>query len=71
MREKFFFKPGKHRFKSVIFQIETIKVISIFTSSFSPFVKSAGFLLEFLLSSETGIYSKVLFINLLEEAKLG
>ena len=34
----FFLTPGKHRFKSVIFQIETIKVISIFTSSFSPFV---------------------------------
>ena len=34
----FFLTPGKHRFKSVIFQIETIKVISIFTTYFSPFV---------------------------------
>ena len=30
--------PGKHRFKSVILQIENLKVINIFTSSFSPFV---------------------------------
>ena len=35
---KVLFIPGKHRFKSVIFQIETLKFISIFISSFSPFV---------------------------------
>ena len=70
----FFLTLGKHRFKSVIFQRETTKVISIFPSSFSlllKFVKSSGFLLEFVHISETGIYPKVLFINLLEEAKLG
>ena len=30
--------PGKHRFKLIIFQIETIKVKSIFASFFSPSV---------------------------------
>ena len=70
----FFLTPGKHRFKSIIFQIEIIKVISIFTSSFSlllTFVKSWGFLLESLPSSETDIYLKVLVINLIEKVKLG
>ena len=62
--------PGKYKFKSVIFQTETLKVISIFTSSFSlllTFVKSSGFPLDSLPSSETGIYPKFFFINLLEE----
>ena len=62
--------PGKYKFKSVIFQIENLKVISIFTSSFSlllTFVKSSGFPLESLPNSEIGIYPKVLSINHLEE----
>ena len=73
LRGRCVFTPGKHRFKSVIFHIETLKVISIFTSSFSlllTFVKSSGFSLESLPSSETGIYPKVLFINLEEEVFL-
>ena len=70
----FFLTPGKHRFKSVIFQIETIKVKSIFTRSFSPFINLCEviqFLLESLPTSETDIYPKVLFRNLFEEAKHG
>ena len=61
---KVLFIPGKHRFKSVIFQIETLKFISIHSVLLLTFVKSSGFSLESLPSSETDIYSKVLFINL-------
>ena len=50
MRERFSLLLENIRFKSIIFQIETIKVISIFAGSFSPlltFVKSSGFPLEY------------------------
>ena len=73
MRGRFFLVPENTRFKPIIFQIETIKVINIFAGSFSPLltsVKSSGFSLESLPSSETGIYPKVLFINLEEEVFL-
>ena len=38
MRGRFSLLPENIRFKPVIFQTETIKVISIFAGSFSPFV---------------------------------
>ena len=72
MRGRFFFLIlGKHRFKSVISQIETIKVISIFTSSFSPFVNLCEVIrFSIRILTQFGIYPNVLFINL-EEVKLG
>ena len=57
-------KSGKHRFKSVIFQIETIKVISIFTSSFSPFLNLCEvirFSIRFLTQLRNWYLSKILF----------
>ena len=38
LRGRFSLLPENLRFKSIIFQTETIKVISIFAGSFSPFV---------------------------------
>ena len=67
----FFLIPGKHRFRSLILQIETIKVISIFTSSFSPFVNLCEVIrFSIRILTQFGIYPNVLFINL-EEVKLG
>ena len=49
LRGRFFLLPENTRFNPVIFQIEAVKIISIFAGSFSPlltFVKSSDFSLE-------------------------
>ena len=71
LRGRCVFTPGKHRFRSLILQIETIKVISIFTSSYSPFVNLCEVIrFSIRILTQFGIYPNVLFINL-EEVKLG
>ena len=69
MRGSFSLLLENTRFKPVIFQIETIKVINIFASSFSPFVNFCE-VIRFLIQFSHSVVSDSLQPHGLQHARL-